>query len=870
MVNLSGDKFTPIRPNQIGEQLPYFEFNDDSSSPIYRAHLLKDGAMGMCWKIPVPASYSYDGGYQQTINELKTFLESLPPDYEAQLIITSHNNLTKPLQRYLAATPNIPRAGLLRQSRADKLYQAGIYGYNVSERGRTQLRDTYMVFTLRGAHQTQRMGVFGPVIDMLFHAAALMLRTIGIDLSKYTGQFLNNLVKENFAEFREVIMSTENTLSDMFGLNRATRMTLEELKEHYWTTHCPSYKDPQQRITVDPLRPFSSQVFPQVIQNDHAIIQVGKDFHGTCMLAMMPDSVEADYLGAIRRAVLGQTTFFANFTAVSQILEKVKLTLSAELRKRVASAFNREDAEIVAQESSQVRGRLFEGRKIIYCMVGITVTGQSREEVEDDLLRINSLFKKLSVVPDVEKSMALQAISYSWPLCWRREFSSPFARTRRVLSDDMADLLPLHGYWGGHGVPNTKFANNQPQAVYVNRDGEITFFDHTSPDFMNWHYAITGTSGSGKTFAVVDLTLQLFSAGVEKQYLLTIKDDYDRFGETMGKLIVIDLDRQDVCINPFTGEISKHRLQQWTTAVELMIQKGNFQTSRVEQRLIEQVVQYAYDIVPPDDVLRPTWIQQAFMKYPYADEASREAGMLMANEIGSYCESGIYGKLFDAPPSFTEKDKLVVFNLQNVLNEKIADVIINAIFTMIDNVMYGGDRGERKHLLVDEMISMISAKGGKAVAEQIKRAFRTYRSLNCMCGIASQNEEDLSTEVGQAIIGNITKRLILKPRREMIPMLMQTLGLRSERHQANIASLDTKPGFYSEFYLMSPHGEVICRLIPDKLTFALGTTTPDDVAEIRRLKDEYKGDWWQAALAFADKYPHGVRAARAAAAGARR
>jgi hypothetical protein len=134
-----------------------------------------------------------------------------------------------------------------------------------------------------------------------------------------------------------------------------------------------------------------------------------------------------------------------------------------------------------------------------------------------------------------------------------------------------------------------------------------------------------------------------------------------------------------------------------------------------------------------------------------------------------------------------------------------------------------------------------------------------------MCGIASQNEEDLTSEVGQAIIGNITKRIILKPRREMIPMLMQTLGLRSPRHQSNIAGLDTKPGYFSEFYLISPHGEVVCRLIPDRLTYALATTTPDDVAEIRRLREEFDGNWWDATVTFAERYPHGVRAARAKA-----
>ena len=217
----------------------------------------------------------------------------------------------------------------------------------------------------------------------------------------------------------------------------------------------------------------------------------------------------------------------------------------------------------------------------------------------------------------------------------------------------------------------------------------------------------------------------------------------------------------------------------------------------------------------------------------------------------------------DSHPAIDETDRIVVFNLQNVLSEKISDVIVYSIFTMLDNVMYSGDRKEKKHLLVDEMVSMISSKGGGAVAEALKRAFRTYRSLNCMCGIASQNEEDLTTDVGQAIIGNLTKRIMLKPRREMIPMLMDTLGFSGDRHKFNLQSIDTKPGFYSECYIVSPHGEVICRLLTDKLTYALATTTPDDVVELERFRAE-TGDYWEAAVMFAETYPNGVRAAQAA------
>ena len=62
---------------------------------------------------------------------------------------------------------------------------------------------------------------------------------------------------------------------------------------------------------------------------------------------------------------------------------------------------------------------------------------------------------------------------------------------------------------------------------------------------------------------------------------------------------------------------------------------------------------------------------------------------------------------------------------------------------------------------------------------------------------------------------------------------------------------------------MSPHGEVVCRLLTDKLTYALATTTPDDVAELNRLSRENGGDPWKGAVKFAQLYPSGVRIAQA-------
>ena len=858
MALLNNENYTVSRANRIGDQLPYFEFEKDEKSPLWRAHLLDDGTLGMAWKTRVPPSYSSDNGYLQTNNEFRTFIESLPIDYQVQTIITSHNNLSDRMRAYLSLDSGNEKGKILRESRAEKLLMAGFNGYPVAEGQYAMLRDTYMIITVKAPAPAEELGILKNVVNLFYSVIGTMAAAFGVDPSKLKlfENFFTSQVRVALGDFKESVLSIESTLDVMFNVTRENRMSLTDLKKHYWDAYAPSYKEAGQKIVLDKEVPFKDQCFPLPIEHEHDLVKIGRDYHGIVTLAMMPDTVGPDYFGVIRRTIASQYTFFCNITQPHQIMEQTKMAVSAELRRRISGAFNKE-ADAYAQEVSEIKHRMFAGRKILYMMCGMIIHGYDRTEVEDKMLRVNSALKKLSAVPDMERSMALQGVSFSWPLVNQHKYSRPFSRNRRVMSDDLVDLLPNHGHWGGSA---------SPQAVYVNRDGEITFFDHTSNDFVNWHYAITGTSGSGKSFAVVDLVLQLFAAGVERQFLMTIKDDYDRFAQTMGRSIIIDLDNPSSCINPYAGILTKQRLQQWVESLELMIKKGGTEDlDPTMPRLFEQVLQYAYDMVPDGDVLRPTWIKEALYKFPYINEHQRTLGLHAADEIGSYCSDGMYGKLFDGPPSINEKDRLVVFNLQNVLSEKISDVIINSIFTMLDNIMYMGERSAKKHLLVDEMISMISSKGGAQISNQLKRAFRTYRSLNCMCGIASQNEEDLTTDVGQAIIGNITKRMILKPRKEMIPMLMQTLGLRSDRHEANIASLDTKPGFYSEFYLMSPAGEVVCRLLTDKLTFALATTQPDDVAEISRIRDELGGDWWTATLTFSQKYPQGVRAARAAA-----
>ena len=375
----ANEKFAPLRPNQIGEQLPFFEFEDDPDSSFHRVHLLNDGTLGLCWKCPVPASYSHDGGHIQTINELRTFLESLPYGYETQLIITSHNNLTEKMRKYLEMPAVNDRARQLRLSRAEKYLDAGFNGYQVSENAFSMLRDTYMVVCLRSPSQEAKLGGIYLLLNAIYKALGLILSLFRLDVSEMFSKYIDQAVRSAMVEFQEVALSAENTLNKMFEIER---MSLEELKEHFWNAYTPSYREPGQKVEVYSEDPFSHQVFPLPIEQEHDIIKIGEDYHGVIMMAIMPDTIDADYLGIIRRTLATQYTLYTNIATANQTMEKTALSLSSAVRQRVASVFSKEEADAFSEEASQVKHRMFAGRKIMYCMLGVIVHGYNKKDVE--------------------------------------------------------------------------------------------------------------------------------------------------------------------------------------------------------------------------------------------------------------------------------------------------------------------------------------------------------------------------------------------------------------------------------------------------------------------------------------------------------
>src|SRR5690606_24690961 len=142
--------------------------------------------------------------------------------------------------------------------------------------------------------------LFAIAIQAVFQSMAFLASVIpGMKMSMFDG-FLGQMVKNAMGEFQEALISAESTLSSMFDIHR---MSLEEIKQHYWQAYAPSYREQGQKVVVDPYVPFDEQLFPLPLEHDNDLIKIGNDYHGVLMLAMMPDAVGPDYLGEIRRTL---------------------------------------------------------------------------------------------------------------------------------------------------------------------------------------------------------------------------------------------------------------------------------------------------------------------------------------------------------------------------------------------------------------------------------------------------------------------------------------------------------------------------------------------------------------------------------------
>lgn len=558
-------------------------------------------------------------------------------------------------------------------------------------------------------------------------------------------------------------------------------------------------------------------------------------------------------------------TVVTTIKMLPQLLESAKLKVSAWIQSKSKTVFNAQEAEERTASLNSVATRLYSGEKIVSCRMQAIVTAATDTEADDAVLRMKSSMEAMFPSEDEKVFGTSLMLPGSLPFCHSDERERTTRRMRRMMSKDIAEMIPAGGRWGGI-VPTSSYL-----AVETNRRKPITMYANSvgGPLFINSHQCetnphilVVGGSGSGKTFFIQDLLLQMWRTPDLRAYLISIKPDYKRLSMLLGKYIEIDLDDENISINPLGGRPTLNNQSIWTQAVCLMVSDGNAgeAPSRDERVLISEAVMLAAQ--KNWDAQNDCQIRETILEHVVAELIGlhKEMGESLAHRLKPYYR-GAYRNLINRPRTISRDNRFVFFNLAGVSKSPCCAVVMFSLFTFIDGLMYDPSLvGVPKVVAFDEGWASMGDVSSAALMEKSARA---YRSHGGQAIFISQSFSDYDNSLGRAILANTATKIILPQEQSELNKLPNFIDLNELEIRA-VRNLKLHKRHYSEFFVkMQGHASTTGRVIPDPFKYAIATTDPADEDLHMRLLDETGGDYVAATNLFAQQYPYGNAAVTA-------
>ena len=478
-----------------------------------------------------------------------------------------------------------------------------------------------------------------------------------------------------------------------------------------------------------------------------------------------------------------------------------------------------------AAEWREVQAQLQEGRRLVRAFYG--VTSFSPEGMGDAHERtIKSLYKSAGWDLADERYLQLQGLLAAMPLTLADGLATDLDRCKRLrtmLSTTAANIAPVQGeYLGG----------NVPHLLFVGRRGQPFFWSPFENAAGNHNVAILGKSGSGKSVLLQEMCAALVGAGAH----VVVIDDGRSFMNSCrlqgGHFVEFTL-ASGFCLNPFDmieaerlAADEDYRLDCMAMLKAIVAQMARFseKLTDTERGLIDQAVNRVWEEVQGggsiDAVAR-------------ALEASGNAQAIdLAIALAPFGNGGTYGAFFNGPATLKLEAEFTVFEMSDLATrEELRAVVLTAIMFMTSQAMTKSPRHIKKLLLIDEAWSLL--KGG-SMSEFVETYARTARKYGGALATATQSLNDFYKSDGAtAALENSDWMLILQQKPETIADLRKSERLdMDDRTESLIRSLKRSGNEYSEVFIRGPEVQALGRLVLDRFSATLFSSSPDTYAAI--------------------------------------
>ena len=402
-----------------------------------------------------------------------------------------------------------------------------------------------------------------------------------------------------------------------------------------------------------------------------------------------------------------------------------------------------------------------------------------------------------------------------------------------LLSGQAADFVPIELPWTG---------THDGKPAFLTRTRERTFlrFDPFSRELSNGNILVTGKTGSGKSFLIKQLLLQLQVLN-PRIAIVTKGADYRALVELLGgQYREISL-RTNLVKNPWdlqgnSGEPDSAQIAGVASLAAHMAGKTGSDDA-VTLNFLEKAVRMTYErLLAIGKTPRFSDLKWTLEHYPCENAVIEQLAQLVALKLNRWTGEGVYAQLFDreTSPELEKAEDIICYDIDGLkespeLQTTVAFTIARAIDQQIGRTDTGGTL--RPTIAVfDEVWAMLA---DPVLGTQILNAFRTARKRYGAIIAASQGIEDFvgtaesPHTVGLAILQNTEAKFVCAQVGEL-SRLRDVLHL-SEPAVEAVKELRNVPGHFAESYMLvgnQPESSTVIQLTATPFDYWASTSHP--------------------------------------------
>jgi len=774
------------------EQLPYWEFESLPAPHL----ILWDGSISQGLELLPLDIECFDAPRINSLTEgLRAFTNSLPENLIAQFVVKVETDF----DAHLLAHQKLNTTSNEFLSYVDKLRIEAL---------KTQVNSSE---------------VFRPRIF-------LFLRVLNSEKPKSLGatkKFSNEFAKGYAERLQTLLQATESAKSMLSNLEFSSDLLAKEnlielIYRHLNPKRSIQIEPPKLKRVTDPLEnesPRSQLVFSDLIldQDDFVL-----DGFRTRILSLktLPESTFAGMMAGFLSFDFKYELIFS-----FNIPEQSREMKSLEQKRRMAHSLTAnnhgrvsdlEGESRLSQTTDLIREIIESGQKIFEAELLVIL----REENSDAGIKMLNLktkevlskFKTLSGAEGIQESVS------SWKIFSKSLPGAPIelVRKKKLKTNNLVDFLPLYG--GARG-------DDMPLVLTHTRQGGIFSINPYDVKLPNYNMLVTGSSGSGKSFASNFFLLQQLARGT-KVFIIDIGGSYKKLCELLGgQYFEINLSEK-YCINPFELRNprvmpSGEKIKGLVAIVEQMVVDQGEKLSRFDRVQIEEALTHVFEAAAQQKEACSPLISD-FQKF--CEKSKEESLQKIAKLLFPWVGATPYGKLLDRRGQISSEKSIVAFDLKGLaqypdLQSVMILILTNFILDQVEN-----DRSTPKRVLLDESWSLLQSPAASSFMEY---AARTFRKTGAGITFVTQGvEEIIQSPISSAILNNTATKLVMLQKGDT-RVLAQALKLNNQELRI-IQSLEQRKGVFSEGFLMAGDARQVIRIFPSPLEYWISTSDARD------------------------------------------